>query len=288
MLKEFATFIAVARDGTFTGAGQRLGLTQSAVSAQIKRLEEYLGAPLFARTPKSVQLNAYGRDVLPQAEAALALVDRMGAGEERAPRSGLLRLGAITSAQQDIVVAAMRMLRDTHPDVRVRVLPGVSLSLLGQVDAGEIDLAVAILPPFALPPELYWTPLLSEPIGLAMPAHLGDMPWREALATQAFVRYDKASFGGRLVDMFLRRHRITVMESVELDDIDAIGNMVRQGLGVALMPRTARLDMTGIGWSTLDELAFEREIGIVGRKRDDDQGLAATFAKCLVAAARQR
>lgn len=49
MIKEFKTFIAVARDGTFTGAGAQLGLTQSAVSAQIRRLEDYLGVALFDR-----------------------------------------------------------------------------------------------------------------------------------------------------------------------------------------------------------------------------------------------
>ena len=75
MIKEFKTFIAVARDGTFTGAGAQLGLTQSAVSAQIKRLEDYLGVALFDRGARAAVLNAHGREMLPQAEELVAMAE---------------------------------------------------------------------------------------------------------------------------------------------------------------------------------------------------------------------
>jgi DNA-binding transcriptional LysR family regulator len=97
ILKEFKTFIAVARLGTFTGAGQQLGLTQSAISAQIRRLEEYLGVVLFDRTARSAVLNPVGQEMLTQAEEIVALVERMvtvaGAGQV----TGLLRVGAIAN-----------------------------------------------------------------------------------------------------------------------------------------------------------------------------------------------
>ncbi|HCW17120.1 MAG TPA: LysR family transcriptional regulator, partial [Achromobacter sp.] len=131
MIKEFKTFIAVARDGTFTGAGAHLGLTQSAVSAQIKRLEEYLGVALFDRGARAAVLNAHGREMLPQAEELVAMAERMvttaGAGQV----SGSLRIGAIASVQQDLLVRALGRFRAVYPDVRVRIVPGVSLSLLG-------------------------------------------------------------------------------------------------------------------------------------------------------------
>ena len=107
MLKEFKTFIAVARDGTFTGAGVQLGLTQSAVSAQIRRLEEYLDVELFDRGPRAAALNANGRDMLPQAEELVAMAERMAASAGAAHVSGLLRIGAIASVQQDLLVHAV-------------------------------------------------------------------------------------------------------------------------------------------------------------------------------------
>lgn len=285
MIKEFKTFIAVARDGTFTGAGAHLGLTQSAVSAQIKRLEEYLGVALFDRGARAAVLNAHGREMLPQAEELVAMAERMvttaGAGQV----SGSLRIGAIASVQQDLLVRALGRFRAVYPDVRVRIVPGVSLSLLGQVDAGEVDMAVLIRPPFTLPPELGWHRLLNEPVVLAVPTSLPAAPWRELLATQSFIRYDRASFGGRVVDIFLKKHRIHVHEAVELDEIEAIANMVRHGLGVALLPQLRRLDVTGLRLVPLAEQAFHREIGIIGRLPFDAGSVREKMAECLMTAA---
>jgi len=285
VIKEFKTFIAVARDGTFTGAGTHLGLTQSAVSAQIKRLEEYLGVALFDRSARAAVLNAHGREMLPQAEELVAMAERMvttaGAGQV----SGSLRIGAIASVQQDLLVKALGRFRAVYPDVRVRVVPGVSLSLLGQVDAGEVDMAVLIRPPFALPPELGWQRLLSEPVVLAMPESMPVAPWRELLATQPFIRYDRASFGGRVVDIFLKKHRINVHEAVELDEIEAIASMVRHGVGVALLPQLRGLDVTGLRLVPLGEQAFYREIGIIGRLPFDAGSVREKMAECLAASA---
>jgi DNA-binding transcriptional LysR family regulator len=285
VIKEFKTFIAVARDGTFTGAGTHLGLTQSAVSAQIKRLEEYLGVELFDRGARAAVLNSHGREMLAQAEELVAMAERMvttaGAGQV----SGSLRIGAIASVQQDLLVDALGRFRAVYPEVRVRIVPGVSLSLLGQVDAGEVDMAVLIRPPFTLPPELGWHRLLSEPVMLAVPASLPDAPWRELLAAQPFIRYDRASFGGRVVDIFLKKHRLNVHEAVELDEIEAIANMVRHGLGVALLPKLRRLDMTGLRLVPLGEQAFHREIGIIGRLPFDAGSVREKMAECLMAAA---
>ncbi len=264
MLREFRTFIAVVREGSFTAAGRQLGLTQSAVSAQIRRLEEQLGLTLFDRGARAALLNAHGRELLPQAEALLALADRtvsQAGGRVR----GVLRMGAIASVQQDLLVRALKDFRAAFPEVQVRVVPGVSLSLLGQVDAGELDLVVLIRPPFALPPELDWQVLLREPMVLAVADTLPLLPWRELLQTQPFIRYDRASFGGRLVEGFLRRHRVRVQEAVELDEIDALAHLARAGLGVALLPCTRLLDTRGLRLLTLDEAAFEREIGVIGR-----------------------
>lgn len=285
MIKEFKTFIAVARDGTFTGAGAQLGLTQSAVSAQIRRLEDYLGVELFDRGARAAVLNAHGREMLPQAEELVAMAERMASAGGAGHVSGSLRIGAIASVQQDLLVRALGLFRAQYPDVRVRIVPGVSLSLLGQVDAGEVDLAVLIRPPFALPPELGWQPLLSEPVALAVPAAMPEAPWRELLATQPFIRYDRASFGGRVVDLFLKKHRIRVHEAVELDEIEAIANMVRHGLGVALLPRLRRLDMTGLRLLPLGEAAFQREIGLIGRLPFEPGSMRGKIAECLLAAA---
>ncbi len=79
MIKELKTFIAVAREGTFTAAGDRIGLTQAAVSAQIHRLEAELGVELFDRSGRSAQLNAIGLQALQQAKDLIRMYEGLGA-----------------------------------------------------------------------------------------------------------------------------------------------------------------------------------------------------------------
>ena len=118
-----------------------------------------------------------------------------------------------------------------------------------------------------------------------MPEAMPLAPWRDVLATQPFIRYDRASFGGRVVDIFLKKHRINVHEAVELDEIDAIANLVRHGLGVALLPQLRGLDLTGLRLVPLEEHAFHRDIGIIGRLPFDSGSVREKMAECLVAAA---
>jgi DNA-binding transcriptional LysR family regulator len=285
MIRELRTFLAVAEHGSFAGAGSRIGLTQSAVSAQIARLEQELGYPLFERTGRSARLNAAGREALARAGEILALYRQLGQPAEAPTQGGLLRVGAVASVQASFMPAALASFRRAFPDCRVRIEPGVSLDLLGQVDAGEIDIAVMIRPPFALPAELEWKALGAEPFVLLAPAHAKG-EWRDLLATQPFIRYDHASFGGRLVDQFLRRHRIAVNESLELDELQGMTRLVAHDLGVALVPRSlgaeawpAQVRAIGLGSET-----FYREIGLVERAAHARQALAGHLAGHIEAA----
>lgn len=268
MIRELKTFIAIAEEGTFARAGQRIGLTQAAVSAQVQRLEEQLGHALFARAGRAAQLNAEGLNALAQAREVVRLFDEMAEQRRSRPLGGRVVLGAIASAQASVLPGVLSRFRARHPAVHVRVVPGVSFHLLNQVDAGEVDAAIMIRPGFALQADLAWTPLSHEPFRLLVPAAL-PLPhdWRVLLASQAFIRYDRTSFGGRLVERFLRTSRIDVQDSVEIDDLDAMAQMVASGMGVALVPevfgRTAW--PPGVVALPLAENTFFRDIGLARR-----------------------
>lgn len=124
MLKELRTFIAVARHGTFSRAGEHIGLTQSAVSAQIQRLETSLGFALFDRAGRTAMLNEAGRDTLARAEALVLMADQLHAGPGAADFSVALRIGAIASVQAGGLPAALVELRRSVPQLRLRVVPG--------------------------------------------------------------------------------------------------------------------------------------------------------------------
>lgn len=287
MIRPLKTFLAVARYGTFAAAGQQVGLTQSAVSAQIRALEADLGQTLFDRTGRSAVLNAAGRRVQQLAEQIIILYEQMAAPEDEAQWQGQLRIGAIASAQPHLLPPALKQLRASLPRVRVKVVPGVSLQLLAQVDAGEVDLAVLIRPPFELPADLDWHPLVREPFVLIAPLDTRGNDPLALLQACPFVRYDQVSFGGRQVETFLRRQRLQVNEAIELDSLQAIVSMVEAGMGVALLPQAKglALDRRQVRMLPLGEYGFDREIGYIVRRSASRQPMIARLAACLDATA---
>jgi DNA-binding transcriptional LysR family regulator len=290
MISELKTFIAVCRHGTFVAAGERIGLTQSAVSSQIKRLEDSLGFPLFDRTGRSATLNAAGETTLARAVEICALYDRLGeppAGDEA--EGGLLRIGAIASTQSTLLARALAKLRKATPSLRVHVSPGVSMRLMDDLDAGTIDAALIIRPPFGMPPELRWQTLVRERYVLAAPKALPGRDWRRLLQEQPFLRYDRASFGGRMVERFLRREGITVNESIEVDEIPGLIHMAAKGLGVALVPMVeAHLPLpAGVRTVSLGQATFHREVGLLQRAPQSSPAVVGRLAQCLQEAVRK-
>lgn len=287
MIPELRTLIAVARHGTFAAAGEHLGLTQSAVSSQIKRLEESLGFELFDRTGRSATLNAAGSTTLARAEDIVALFARLGELPDDASVQGLLRIGAIASVQSTLLTRALVRFRQQFPQLRLRIVPGVSMHLMDQLDAGEIDASVMIRPPVGLLPELTWQPLVREPFVLLVPAQIRGRDWRQILQTQPFLRYERTSFGGRMVERFLRSARLVVQESIEIDDIDGMVQMVAQGLGVALMPMVeAHLPLPReVRAISLGEQTFYREIGLIQRLPAVHPVVMGQLVRCLREAA---
>lgn len=286
MLRELKTFVAVARHGTFAAAGQRVGLTQSAVSAQMRNLEQALGQRLFDRSGRSAELNAAGRHALPLAEQMLALFAEMGRPEAAGEWRGELRLGAIASVQTGLLPQALPRFRQLAPHVELKLVPGVSLDLLSRLDAGELDLALLIKPPFELPKDLQQLPLAREPFVLIVPEGLpGDDPL-QLLASQPFVRYDRSSFGGRQVSRFLREQHLQAHEAMELDELDAIVRMVEAGLGVSLIPLAGLWREHGarVRVIELGELTFHRELVALLRRAQRQPALDCLL-QCLGAQA---
>ncbi|WP_434570384.1 LysR family transcriptional regulator [Pseudomonas sp. Z3-6] len=269
MIKELKTLIAVAREGTFAAAGNKIGLTQAAVSAQMQRLEAELGVELFDRKGRSAQLNRMGHQVLLQGQELVRQFQSLGTTSVGLPADVLITLGAIASVQRSFLPQALAQFHQRSPQCRTRVVPGLSMELVNQVDSGEIDMAAIIRPPFSLQSDLRWTTLAREPYRLIVPADMPGDDWAELLSSQSFIRYDRSSFGGRQVDRFLRETHIPLHEVCELDELDAIIKLVANGVGVALVPETTPHHEwpAGVRPIDLNQRTFHRDIGLVHRAR---------------------
>lgn len=283
VIRELKTFVAVVKTGTFAAAGQQIGLTQSAVSAQIKHLEQVLGVPLFERSGRSAHLSGAGERAVGMAQEILGIFARMGEPLGLDDIQGRLRIGAINSAQSTLLPKTLVKLRQSAPRIEPTLVPGVSLNLLSQVDSGEIDLALIINPPFALPKEIHCEALCSEEFVLITPLDVSEPSPLRILAQEPFVRYDQASFGGRLVTRFLKQQRLEPRQVLELDELDAIVKMVEHGLGVALLPkaglwfeRAPRVRVVALG-----DAVFYRELVLVYRQAQGMPRARELFRQCL-------
>jgi len=237
------------------------------VSAQMKRLESALGFPLFERTGRSARLNSRGRQTLTQAEELLRLYRHLGSSDPSDSATALVNFGAIDSVQRSTLPDVLARFHKDFPGCRTRVVPALSSELFNLVDAGEIELAAVIRPPFTLQTDLRWSTLAREPFRLIIPRHSRQNDWSDLLSSQPFVRYDRAAFGGRQVDRFLRNAHITVRELCELGELNAIVRLVARGVGISLVPQTVDHVRWPAGVRAIDlgDHTFYREIGLIHR-----------------------
>jgi len=283
MIRELKTFVAVTQYGTFAAAGQRIGLTQSAVSAQMRMLENTLKVQLFDRSGRSVTLSAAGNRILPMAEEILSIFARMSQPHDVSEYRGVVKIGAISTVQSGLLPEVLAEIQQTTPYLETRLIPGVSFNLLSMVEAGDVDLAITIKPSFSLAKELWSETLLREPYVLIVPPGIdGDDP-KTLLREQPFVRYDRTSFGGRQVSHYLREQRIEPRHVLELDEIDAIVRMVENRLGIALVPLSGQwLSRTAdVRVIPLNEQTFYRELIVVMRQANRHSSLHKLITACL-------
>ena len=284
MIRYLNTLAAVARYGTFAAAGDRVGLTQSAVSIQMRRLEEELGVSLFDRTGRTAVLNEAGRRALVHAEQIVLLFGQMAHGIADADMTGTLRAGAITTELLGNTVGAMAVFRKRFPNVEVHLTPGASVELIALVEKQQLDCALIVKPAYPLEGLLQWRPLRQEPFVLIAPQgeKSSDVQW--LLAHRPFIRYDRHSHGGSLVERFLKRKKCVLQESIETDSIEAIGLLVARGIGVAILPKTPALKVIGakVREIGLGSDIFYREVGLVERTDSHRAHLNGDFWRALV------
>jgi DNA-binding transcriptional LysR family regulator len=283
-IRQLRQFIAVADTLHFGRAAERLGMTQPPLSQSILALEQQLGAPLFARTKRSVALTAFGAQWLPQARAALDAFNALPGTARRLldGEAGALALSFVSTADYSILPDLVRQYATLYPGVEITLTEATSdvqiTSLLDGVGHAGI-----IIPPSdgPLPEPLSYRRLLSEPLVAAVPERwiaeglltLNDGQLSAQAAIDApvilFPRRVAPAFHDLVTRYFLRhggRARI-VQEAIQMQTIISL---VSAGMGLALAPASLRnLARTGVRYVDLIDSAPILETGVVWRRDDD-------------------
>jgi DNA-binding transcriptional LysR family regulator len=137
------TFAAVAERASMTAAGNALHLTQSAVSQQIKRLEEQLGGALFERGRRGLRLTPIGERLLGKARRLLSLNDEIWVDMTARAVEGRVRIGAPYDLVGACLAPVLKTYAEAHPQVELSLVCAPSPDLIGALANGEIDIAVA-------------------------------------------------------------------------------------------------------------------------------------------------
>lgn len=136
------TFVASAEAGSFTRAAGLVNLTQSAVSVQIKRLEEQTGRRLFERNSRRFELTAEGAILLPYAQRILALHDEVGRRLGHSELKGLVRLGAPEYFDPGTLASLLALFRGRYAGVQLEIEMGIGPDIAALFDKGVLDVAI--------------------------------------------------------------------------------------------------------------------------------------------------
>jgi DNA-binding transcriptional LysR family regulator len=241
VLSRLEGFVAIAEHGQLGRAATALHLSQPSLTARLQRLEAELGVSLYRRTRQGMQLTAEGDALLPHARRALeAVADGRRALAGEAPARRALTLAAAPAVSTYVLPAVLEHLQLTHPGVALSVRTGRSEEVLGLVLSGEAQIGLVRA---LRHPAIEVTPFYQEELVLACapdhPFAIDGTVRIEQLGGEALILFDRASSYHELTSSLFRSAGVVPRGVMELDNIDAAKQMVRRGLGVALLPHTA-------------------------------------------------
>lgn len=278
-IRHLRTLIAVAEHGSFAGAAEAVCLTQSAVSQQMKVLEELFGVEFFDRSQRPLEINSRGRALIQQARQLVYLYDQLlDQGEGDSSLVGLLEIGAVPTALTGVVPRALARLRDTQPTLQVRVSGGLSAELMARVDRGDLDAAI-VSEPKPVPSGMFWRPVAEEPLMVIAPRTAAAADARTLLESTPFIRFNRSAWVGHIIQTRLQDMGIQVREVMELDSLEAIRQMVRHGLGVSIVPYRCVEDRDAeeLCWVPFGERPISRSIGLIERQENLKTGLTTAL-----------
>lgn len=285
-LSALKTLQAILLHGNFTAAGAAVGCTPSAVSLQVKQLEQYFGQPLFDRSTRAVRATPFAVEVASATSDFTARIETLRA-RSSVVVEGKFRLGAITSMQSDLLPAVLRVLRQRHPALDVRIPPlNDTNELLAELRAGRIEAALLVRPEGGGSTRLAWQDVHRQPYVLLAPPGATEADPRSLLKHHGWIAYDTSLPGGRVAARHVRALVPDIRMGLELRSTDAIVSMVSLGMGVTVIPQPRRLlaSAYSVREVGLGRSAPYRRIGLAWRRADEGDRKIAALVDAFAAA----
>lgn len=265
---ELHIFITVAEHGQVTAAAEELGLSQPTLSRQLRRLEGSVGAPLFHRHGKRIELNENGEIYLEHARRAKAELDtaRRRIEDLANPSRGTVRLGFLHSFGVWLVPQLLREFRRQEPRVRFELVQDAAAAITDKVEAGHLELG--IVSPRPTTAAVAWSLLVQQQLSLAVPqAH--PLAGRQSVdlaeaASDSFITMHQGFGMRRILEEMCAAANFRPRVTFETSELFTISGMVAAGLGVAIMPvEQSPLLPEGLVQVPLAGPSSTRDVGII-------------------------
>ena len=239
-LRQLEIIRAIADTGSFTAAGEKLHVSQSAISRQIILLEEELGEPVFHRIGRRIRITPAGESLLQLSHRVFQDLQETvsGISDKRESLRGTMRLVGGMTVCLYVFPALLAEVRRIHPNLDLKITVGSAERSIAMLRAGAGDLGMITLPVEAT--DLIAVPVLEEELLLiTYPSH--PLAKKKSIAPadldkQAFVLFETGSITRRLVEAFFTREGIHPEIIMETENVEIIKAMVRHGLGISIIP----------------------------------------------------
>ncbi len=249
-LRQLEIIRAIADTGSFTAAGEKLHVSQSAISRQILLLEDELGEAVFHRIGRRIRITPAGEALLQLSHRVFQdLDDTVAALSDRQESlRGTMRLVGGMTVCLYVFPALLAEVRRVHPNLDLKVTVGSADRSIAMLRSGAGDLGLVTLPVDTT--DLVSVPVLQEELLLiTYPAH--PLAKKKQIVPadlnrQPFVLFETGSITRRLVEEFFTRERIETDIVMETENVEIIKAMVRHGLGISIIPwQAAAADVRG-------------------------------------------
>lgn len=270
-LGNLATFRLVIQRGSFSAAADILGLSQPAVSLQVRQLEQFLRTRLVERTGRGIKATAAGLALLEHGNRIEQVVEEAirSVSEFSHEISGTITLGTGATACIHLLPPLLQQLREEHPLLRVGVTTGNTLDVVRAVEENRLDIGLVTLPASGRALEVM--PLLDEEFVLII-SQVQDEEIAQfspqILHALPLIAFESGSGTRDLIDGWFNTCDLEVCPVMQLGSIEAIKRMVRAGLGYSIVPRMAVetvADREGLCVRSLNPI-LHRQLGIVMRQ----------------------
>ena len=230
------SLIAVVESGSIAEGARTEHITAAALGQRVQALERELGFALLSRSGHSAKPTQACMLLLPRARRMVREAELLQSDICEDGLSGNVRIGAISTALTGMLPRVLRQFTQLAPASNPVIVPGTSSGLFKMLQAGELDAALVVDPPFTLPRTLHTLVLRQEPLMLLAPQGTPD-DHLALLLDQPYIRYDPNSWGGRYAAQWLEDQGIAPTVLCDLDALETIALLVADGMGVSLVPQ---------------------------------------------------